>query len=206
MAALPRPARPEDRGDRFRAQPSGRQLRVNVELQDDFSLHQALSLYLIDTLPAARPRVARLSVRRAHALRSDRRGSRPDSAPAGRQTEGPEDRGMESRRHPLRGAHGQTGGDRASEAAARISLRHVQRLRRRPSVGRTGKRPAQVDRARNVRALPVVRRLRARLRPRAQRGPAAAPSHAGLEGARAKPCPIPRRRPRSSKWRTTFAN
>ncbi len=30
---------------------SGRKLRVNVELQDDFSLHQALSLYLIDTLP-----------------------------------------------------------------------------------------------------------------------------------------------------------
>jgi len=30
---------------------SGRKLRVNVELQEDFSLHQALSLYLIDTLP-----------------------------------------------------------------------------------------------------------------------------------------------------------
>ena len=30
---------------------STRKLRVNVELQDDFSLHQALSLYLIDTLP-----------------------------------------------------------------------------------------------------------------------------------------------------------
>jgi superfamily II RNA helicase len=30
---------------------SGRRLRVNVELQEDFSLHQALSLYLIDTLP-----------------------------------------------------------------------------------------------------------------------------------------------------------
>ena len=30
---------------------TGRKLRVNVELQDDFSLHQALSLYLIDTLP-----------------------------------------------------------------------------------------------------------------------------------------------------------
>jgi superfamily II RNA helicase len=28
-----------------------RKVRVNVELQDDFSLHQALSLYLIDTLP-----------------------------------------------------------------------------------------------------------------------------------------------------------
>jgi superfamily II RNA helicase len=32
-------------------EPSGRKLRVNLELQDDFSLHQALSLYLIDTLP-----------------------------------------------------------------------------------------------------------------------------------------------------------
>lgn len=32
-------------------EPSGRKLRVNVELQADFSLHQALSLYLLDTLP-----------------------------------------------------------------------------------------------------------------------------------------------------------
>src|SRR5690606_6129183 len=31
--------------------PTGRKLRVNVALQEDFSLHQALSLYLIDTLP-----------------------------------------------------------------------------------------------------------------------------------------------------------
>jgi len=31
-------------------EPSGRKLRVNVELQDDFSLHQALSLYLLDTV------------------------------------------------------------------------------------------------------------------------------------------------------------
>lgn len=31
--------------------PEGRKVRVNVELQEDFSLHQALSLYLIDTLP-----------------------------------------------------------------------------------------------------------------------------------------------------------
>ncbi len=38
---LPRESRPA----------SGRKVRVNVALQDDFSLHQALSLYLIDTLP-----------------------------------------------------------------------------------------------------------------------------------------------------------
>jgi superfamily II RNA helicase len=31
--------------------PEARKVTVNVELQDDFSLHQALSLYLIDTLP-----------------------------------------------------------------------------------------------------------------------------------------------------------
>ena len=30
---------------------SGRKLRVNLDLQADFSLHQALFLYLIDTLP-----------------------------------------------------------------------------------------------------------------------------------------------------------
>ena len=30
---------------------TGRKLRVNVDLQDDFSLHQPLSLYLLDTLP-----------------------------------------------------------------------------------------------------------------------------------------------------------
>lgn len=34
-----------------RALSGGRKLQVNVELQDDFSLHQTLSLYLLDTLP-----------------------------------------------------------------------------------------------------------------------------------------------------------
>lgn len=38
--------------------PGGRKVRVNVELQDDFSLHQALSLYLIDTLPRLDPESA----------------------------------------------------------------------------------------------------------------------------------------------------
>ena len=35
--------------------PDGSQLRVNVELQDDFSMDQALSLYLIDTVPLLDP-------------------------------------------------------------------------------------------------------------------------------------------------------
>ena len=44
-------ATPVDNHGRRQAAPLHRKLRVNVELQDDFSLHQALSLYLIDTLP-----------------------------------------------------------------------------------------------------------------------------------------------------------
>ena len=47
----PREPSPGDPGPVERAHASGRRLRVNLELQDDFSLHQALSLYLIDTLP-----------------------------------------------------------------------------------------------------------------------------------------------------------
>jgi hypothetical protein len=35
--------------------PSGARVRVNVELQDDFSMNQALSLYLLDTLPLLEP-------------------------------------------------------------------------------------------------------------------------------------------------------
>ena len=34
---------------------SGRKLRVNVELQDDFSMDQVLSLYLLDTIPIMDP-------------------------------------------------------------------------------------------------------------------------------------------------------
>lgn len=35
--------------------PSGRKVRVNVALQEDFSLHQTLSLFLLDTLPSFDP-------------------------------------------------------------------------------------------------------------------------------------------------------
>ena len=35
-----------------------RKLRVNIELQDDFSMDQALSLYLLDTIPLVNPQQA----------------------------------------------------------------------------------------------------------------------------------------------------
>jgi superfamily II RNA helicase len=37
------------------ASPDGRKLRVNVELQDDFSMDQTLSLYLLETIPLVDP-------------------------------------------------------------------------------------------------------------------------------------------------------
>ena len=73
-------------GERQQADSSTRKLRVNLELQDDFSLHQALSLYLIDTLPllnsgAGRPpRIAEASSESLH-----------DPAPTGQETS-PENR------------------------------------------------------------------------------------------------------------------
>src|SRR5690606_1656744 len=50
LQAAPSPETQAGSERRPHSSPSSK-LRVNVELQDDFSLHQALSLYLIDTLP-----------------------------------------------------------------------------------------------------------------------------------------------------------
>ena len=63
------------------ADASTRKLRVNLELQDDFSLHQALSLYLIDTLTLL-PSGVGLTTRVADASAE----SLHDAAPTGQET------------------------------------------------------------------------------------------------------------------------
>ena len=55
LAALPGPGRARHRRDRRRARRRARGVRVNVELQDDFSMDQALSLYLLETIPLLDP-------------------------------------------------------------------------------------------------------------------------------------------------------
>ena len=55
------------------------------------------------------------------------------------------------------------------EAEPRIHLLHLQRLCRPASVGRPGKHPPEIDRARDVRAVPLVRRLHQGLRTAARR-------------------------------------
>ena len=67
----------------------GAQVRVNVELQDDFSMNQTLSLYLLETIPLLEPESPRLRPRPAHPGREHPREPRADPAPAARQAEGP---------------------------------------------------------------------------------------------------------------------
>ncbi len=68
--------------------PEGSQLRVNVELQDDFSMDQTLSLYLLETLPLLDPRVGDPRPRPAHPGREHPREPGADPAQAARQAEG----------------------------------------------------------------------------------------------------------------------
>jgi len=53
VRATPSPGGSGTEGNQGRA--SGRKLRVNIELQDDFSMDQVLSLYLLDTIPLLDP-------------------------------------------------------------------------------------------------------------------------------------------------------
>ena len=94
-SGLPRSGEPQEAdpsglprsGERQQADANVRKLRVNLELQDDFSLHQALSLYLIDTLPlltsgAGRPpRIAEASSESLHDSASTGQETSPENRP-----------------------------------------------------------------------------------------------------------------------------
>ena len=81
-----------------RARADGSQLRVNVDLQEDFSMDHALSLYLLETIPLLDPSRADLRARPADARRDHPREPGAHPAPAARQAEGPEGRGDEGGR------------------------------------------------------------------------------------------------------------
>ena len=141
----------------------GAYLRVNVELQEDFSMDQVLSLYLLETIPLMDPQAPDYALVSAHAggIHPRRPGDHP--AQATRQGEGPEDGGDEDGGDRIRRAHGGTGEARISQAEPRIYLFHVQRLRRPASVGGPGKHPAQIHCARNVRGVPLVLPITSRI-------------------------------------------
>jgi hypothetical protein len=151
----------------------GRVVEVSGELQLDFSLHHTLSLFLIDAtalLDRESPTYALTCCRWSN------RSSRPGrgAAQAARSNQDREDGGDEGGGRRIRPAHRRARRAGVAEAEPRPHLRHVQRVRRSPPVGRARERAAEVRGARDVRGLRQLRRLRARLRPRAQRGRAAA--------------------------------
>ena len=135
--------------------------------------------------PAARPRRRDPRPRSAHARGEHPREPGRDPVPAARQAEGGGGGGDEGGRHGLRRAHGRAREARAPQAAGRLRLRDVQRLRRPAPVGGRGEHPPQVDRARDVRDLALVRRLRPGVRPRTHGGAAAPAPRERLQGAAA---------------------
>ena len=167
----------------------GAKLRVNVDLQDDFSMDQALSLYLLETIPLLDPdsethaldllTLVESILENPELVLRRQLDKLKGEAVAKMKAEGLD---YDQR---MAGA----GEARVPEAAARFRLRDLQRLRRPAPLGRRGEHPAEVDRARDVRGLPLLLRLRAGVRPGAGRGAAAAPPELASTRCWARPCP-----------------
>ena len=114
----------------------GARLRVNVDLQEDFSMNQALSLYLLETIPLLDPESETYALDLLTLVETILENPELDPAPAARQAEGPgKVAEMKARGPRLRPAHGGAREARVPEAAARVHLRHLQRLRRPASRG-----------------------------------------------------------------------
>jgi hypothetical protein len=74
----------------------GRRLRVNVALQDDFSMDQALSLFLLDTIPLLDPQAPDYALVLLTLVESIRGGPGHHPAQAVGQVERPENGGDEN--------------------------------------------------------------------------------------------------------------
>ena len=129
------------------------------------------------------PREPHLRAGRAHPGRVHPRGPRLRAAPAARRAEGPEDRRDEGGGHRVRGAHGRAREARVPQAPARVRLRDVQRVPPRAPLGPRRRRPPEVDRARDGRALHGLQRVRPRVRARSRRGHAPAVPERRVQGA-----------------------
>ena len=165
-------------------------VRVAPGLQRDFSLHHTLSLYLVETLPKLDPDRRDLRARRAHAGRVDPRE--------------PADVVLYAQLDKLKGekmAELKAQGMEYDERMAELEKLEYPKPNREfiygtfnafaekhPWVG-AGEHPPQVGRPRDVRALRCLQRVRARVRPAAQRGRAAALPVRRLQDAGRRPCP-----------------
>ena len=132
---------------------AARVVEVSAELQRDFSLHQTLSLYLLETLAKLDRDAPGLRARRADAGRGDRREPGRGAAQAARRlkTEKMAELKAAGVEYEQRIERARDAG--VAQAEPRLHLRDVQRLRRSPPLGRHREHAAQVDRARDVRGV-----------------------------------------------------
>ena len=161
----------------------GVHLRLNVGLQQDFSMHQTLSLYLHDTLPLMDPAAPDYALVVLTLARVHRGRPGPDFAAAVGPAQDAEDGRDEDGRRGVRPAHRGAGEDGVPEAEPGVHLQHVQRVHGAAPVGGTGQHPAQIHRAGDVRGVPEFCGLHQALRTPAGRGAAAAAPERRVQGA-----------------------
>ena len=145
-------------------------------------MDQALSLYLLETIPLLDPESPDYALDLVTLVESILEN--PEII-LRRQLDKIKDRAvaqMKADRRRVRAADGGAREARVPEAAAGLRLHDVQRVRRPAPVGGRGEHPAEVDRPGDVRAVPIVRGVRARLRPAASGGAAAAAPEQRLQG------------------------
>ena len=150
-------------------QPGSRKVRLHVDLQDDFSLHHALSLWLVDTvgaLDAASPTYALDVLTLVESLLEN-----PDYV-LRQQLEASSGSSWVSSRRPGSSTSSGSRSSRSSSIRSRSVSSSTKRSTpsARPSLGARRRRSPQVDRARDGRALHGLQRVRARVRARSRRG------------------------------------
>ena len=179
----------------------GRRVRVNFDLQDEFALHQPLSLWAleaIDQLPdRARGSRGAVRARRADDHRVGAGEPRRDHRRPDRPREDRADGGDEGGRRRVRGADRAAQPGRGAEAEQGLDLQQLQRVPGQAPVGRQRHREAEVDRARPVGTRDDVHRVRQPLRAEAVGGRGAALPVRRLQGPDAEhPRGCPHRRDR----------
>ena len=156
---------------------------VAEDLQWDFSLHQALSLYLVETIGLLDPELRDYALDLITLVESILED--PDVV-LRKQVDKLKDELVASSRPRASSTRSGWRGWRRSptRSRSRLHLRHLQQLPGQASVGGRRGHPAEVDRPRDVRGLHELRGLREALRPAAQRGRAPALPLAALQDAR----------------------
>ena len=162
---------------------SGRPVRVNIDLQDEFRLNQPLGLFAVEAVSVLDRGGSRLPP--AGAQRDRIGAGRPAGGAAGPAGCGPRraDDPHEGGGRGVRGADGPAGRGDLAQARGRVHRARLRHLRPPSPVGRASAAQPQVGGARHGRARRHLQPVREPLRAQALRGAGAALPHRLLQGA-----------------------